>query len=193
MAQPGSLYDGDVGSTDFKIVFTGSPFVGKTTILYYMIENQFREELPQEIPDSHVFELKEDEQVFLFHLNDTSGQEVYRTITSSYYRCCHGVFLVYAVDDQQSFDDLKGYCSDITTYTNGKEPKIFLLANKTDQERVVTTEKGQKFAKDNKLSYREVCAKTGDGIANVFKEMQDALRKNEHSNKKKKKKTCVLF
>tara|TARA_B110001452_G_scaffold8364_1_gene7338 strand:- start:800 stop:1030 length:231 start_codon:yes stop_codon:yes gene_type:complete len=38
---------------------------------------------------------------------DTAGQERFRTLTSSYYRGCHGVILTFDVNDRQTFSNLK--------------------------------------------------------------------------------------
>jgi hypothetical protein len=40
-------------------------------------------------------------------LQDTAGQERFRTITSSYYRGAHGIIVVYDVTDLESFNNVK--------------------------------------------------------------------------------------
>jgi len=44
---------------------------------------------------------------FFFSLQDTAGQERFRTITSSYYRGAHGIIVVYDVTDLESFNNVK--------------------------------------------------------------------------------------
>ncbi|GAB1220676.1 hypothetical protein ENUP19_0100G0012 [Entamoeba nuttalli] len=181
-------------TTEFKIVFTGDPSVGKTSLIYQMIEGKFHEELPSTIPESQQHTVTEGNQIYVFNLNDTAGQEVYRTVTSSYYRSCHGVFLVYAQDDKTSFEDLRGFFDDITTYTKGKKPIIYLLSNKKDCEKIVSTEQGQKFAKEKKIVFFEVSAKTGEGVKEAFENMQTEL-KGTGGNKKGNTKSgkCILL
>ena len=44
---------------------------------------------------------------------DTAGQERFKTITSSYYRGCQGIALVYSVTDRKSFDSVRRWIADV--------------------------------------------------------------------------------
>ena len=52
---------------------------------------------------------------FLFKLQiwDTSGQERFRTITSSYYRGAHGIFVCFDLGCQTSFSNVKQWLQEI--------------------------------------------------------------------------------
>ena len=47
--------------------------------------------------------------------------------------------------------------------------KLFLIGNKLDLERVVSFQTANDFAEDNSMTYFEVSAKTGVGIAEVMR------------------------
>lgn len=61
---------------------------------------------------------------------DTSGQERFRTINSSYYRGASAVVLVYGVNDRGSFEAIANYLRDIKSYNTNAT--FTLVANKID-------------------------------------------------------------
>ena len=47
---------------------------------------------------------------------DTAGQERFRTITQSYYRGAHGIFIVYDITDYDSFKNVQDWLREIDRY-----------------------------------------------------------------------------
>ncbi len=96
---------------------------------------------------------------------DTAGQERYRNLTRSYYRNCNGIVVMYDITKQQTFDNLKGWISEITLSGNSEIP-VLLLGNKKDlsNRRNVTTEQGFEFAKENGLQFHEISVKNSENI-----------------------------
>lgn len=64
-------------------------------------------------------------------LQDTAGQERFRTITSSYYRGAHGIIVVYDCTDQESFNNVKQWLEEIERYACENVNKL-LVGNKCD-------------------------------------------------------------
>ncbi|ELP95027.1 hypothetical protein EIN_252610 [Entamoeba invadens IP1] len=187
-------------SDNFKVVFTGDPMVGKTSLIYRMVSNEFKETLPPTVPDVTPYQVKENNKTYNFQINDTAGQEIYRTVTSSYYRGCSGIFLVYSQNDESSFKSLSSFYSDIVTYTQEKKPLIVILANKSDLEETVKLEEARKFAKEMmskdkiKITVAQVSAKTGEGVTEALKTMvTDLMNGNIYPQKVKKSGPCVLL
>ncbi|KAL7196792.1 hypothetical protein ACSBR1_036742 [Camellia fascicularis] len=86
---------------------------------------------------------------------DIAGQECFRTITSSYYRGAHGIIVsiefwwfccqvVYDVTDQESFNNVKQWLSEIDRYASVNANKL-LVGNKCDltAPKVVSYETGK--------------------------------------------------
>ena len=98
-------------------------------------------------------------------LGDTAGMERFRELTSAQYKCADAVFVVFAVDDQASYDDVEKWLGEANKYVNDKVPRI-LLANKDDLEegRVVTPEMSQALATKCGLKLYETSAKTGKNV-----------------------------
>ena len=80
--------------------------------------------------------------IYFVHWQDTSGRERFITITSSYWRGCHGVLFVYDVTVPVSFQSLLAYKRDFDKYSPPQAP-IMLIGNKSDLERQVATDEAQ--------------------------------------------------
>ncbi|XP_040939978.1 GTP-binding protein YPTM2-like [Gossypium hirsutum] len=78
---------------------------------------------------------------------DTAGQERFRTITGSYYRGAHGIIIVYDVTDQESFNNIKQWLSEIDRYASDNVNKL-LVGNKCDltANKVVSYETAKVFS-----------------------------------------------
>lgn len=79
---------------------------------------------------------------------DTAGQERYRTITTAYYRGALGFILMYDITNEESFNAVQDWSTQITTYSSDNA-QVILVGNKADmaEERVVSYERGQALAK----------------------------------------------
>jgi small GTP-binding protein len=79
---------------------------------------------------------------------DTAGQELYQTITQTYYKGALGIVLCYSVVDRKSFLNVKSWAKQIEIH-GGKHTARILVANKIDlpkDEHVVTEEEGKELA-----------------------------------------------
>ena len=81
---------------------------------------------------------------------DTAGQEGFRSITRSFYRNADGVLLVYLIGNQLDLDE------------TGHRSVVF--------------QEGEVFARKNGLNrFKEISAKTGKGVDEVFNEFSNVL------------------
>ncbi|XP_030917424.1 ras-related protein Rab-15 [Geospiza fortis] len=74
---------------------------------------------------------------------DTAGQERYQTITKQYYRRAQGIFLVYDISSERSYQHIVKWASDVDEYAPDGVQKS-LIGNKADEEhkRQVPKEQG---------------------------------------------------
>lgn len=100
---------------------------------------------------------------------DTAGQERFRTITTSYFRGAQGILLVYDVTDRRSFESIRNWISQIQQHADVHVNKI-LVGNKCDMtdEKVVSTEEGQKLAKEFGIAFWECSAKNDINVDDSF-------------------------
>jgi Ras-related protein Rab-1A len=74
-----------------------------------------------------------DDETVKLQIWDTTGQERYNTLTSSYYRGAHGVVIVFDLTDRETFEHLPQWISDVNKHAGDDTLKL-ILANKADDE-----------------------------------------------------------
>ena len=148
----------------FKIIIVGDSGVGKSCLSIKASRNYFEDFYSPTVGFEFLtFNVKVEDQNIKLQIWDTCGQEVYRSLISSFYRSASLAIIVYSIDNEESYINIEKWLNDIKTQSN-PDVKIFLIGNKADLEdkRQVTKESGEKFYKDHKLSFfTETSAKTG--------------------------------
>ncbi|KAK2983841.1 hypothetical protein RJ640_008517, partial [Escallonia rubra] len=116
--------------------------------------------------------------LILFDQWDTAGQERFRTITSSYYRGAHGIIIVYDVTDQESFNNVKQWLSEIDRYA-GENVNKLLVGNKSDMtaNKVVSYETAKAFADEIGIPFLETSAKNASNVEEAFMTMAAEIKK----------------
>ena len=176
-----------------KIITLGESGVGKTSIIRRYIHNIFDENNLSTIGLNFSFkEVKlKDGNIINLKLIDTAGQEKYRALAKSYFKNVDAALFVFAINSQESFDNIKNWIKLFDDNHNGKTgiPK-YLIGNKSDQERVVQDDLIEQLKNEYKdYKYFETSAKNNDGIENLFKEIGEDLYKilSEKEGKGRKK------
>ncbi|XP_072786809.1 ras-related protein Rab-15 isoform X2 [Taeniopygia guttata] len=138
----------------FRLLLLGDSGVGKTCLLCRFTDNQFH---PAHISTIGVdFKMKTIEVDGIkvrIQIWDTAGQERYQTITKQYYRRAQGIFLVYDISSERSYQHIVKWASDVDEYAPDGVQKI-LIGNKADEEhkRQVPKEQGlQSFTRLTEL------------------------------------------
>ena len=158
----------------YKILLLGDSSLGKTCFLMRYTDNTF-----QEIHMSTIgldYKLKnvqlDDGKMVKIQIWDTAGQDRFRSITKNYYKGAHGIILIYDITNQKTFENVKNWINQIKEEVSNKVT-IILVGNKIDDEdhRVVSTEQGEKMAKDFGLMFFECSAKSGVNIDSTFNEL----------------------
>lgn len=164
----------------FKIIIIGDSGVGKSAILNRFADNKFTESYISTIGvDFKIKTILLDEHIIKLQLWDTAGQERFRTITTSYYRDSHIIFLCYDITDPESFANLPNWLKEIKKYALEKT-KIIICGTKIDLEkkRKVMKQDAINFASSNNLDYIEVSSKTNFNIDKLFETSCRTLLKN---------------
>jgi len=103
---------------------------------------------------------------------DTAGLEKFNSVTSGYLRGLHACFIVFDVTDRYSFEHLNEWIQLYCNFNQYPEKVLFLLGNKIDkQNRTVSFEEGNNFAKEKDIPYFETSAITMKNINEAFDKM----------------------
>ena len=163
-----------------RVITLGESGVGKTSIIRRYIHNIFDENNLSTIGLNFSFKevkLKNGKSINI-KLIDTAGQEKYKALAKSYFKNVDAVLFVFSLNNQDSFDNIKNWINLFNENHNGKEGiPMYLIGNKSDQEREVQKEVIDEFIIENKYKYFETSAKENIGIDELFQELSEDLYK----------------
>ena len=161
---------------------------GKTSLIFRHINNICPLEHDPTIEESYTIEIKSEKgEERQFKILDTGGKEENLNMIDEYICNAHGFILVFAINDNNSFEGIKNYVKQIKNNNMEKLPMI-LVGNKCDleNERQVTKQKAQEYANSIGAHYIECSALTdvNGNCKNIFQEC---------GNKIAEIKTCFLI
>ncbi|XP_034060528.1 ras-related protein Rab-3B-like [Gymnodraco acuticeps] len=109
-------------------------------------------------------------------VQDTAGQERYRTITTAYYRGAMGFILMYDITNEESFNAVQDWATQIKTYS-WDNAQVIMVGNKCDmdEERIIPAEKGKHLADQLGFEYYEASAKENINVQQVFERLVDII------------------
>eukprot|EP00116_Pleurobrachia_bachei_P010113 sb/3470375/ len=166
----------------FKLLLIGDSGVGKTCLLFRFSDDAFNNSFIATIGiDFKVKTVEIDEKKIKLQVWDTAGQERFRTITTAYYRGAMGIFLVYDITDEKTFDNIKTWMRNIEDNA-APDVEKFILANKCDKEdkRQISKEKGRALAVKHGVKFFETSALSASNVEEAFMTMAaDIKRKTE--------------
>ncbi|KAJ8007342.1 hypothetical protein DPEC_G00116530 [Dallia pectoralis] len=161
----------------FRLLLLGDSGVGKTCLLCRFTDNEFH---PSHIStigvDFKMKTLEIDGIKVRIQIWDTAGQERYKTITKQYYRRAQGIFLVYDITSERSFQHIMKWASDVDEYAPDNIQKI-LVGNKSDEEekRQVAIVQGTNLAKAYGMDFFETSAFTNHNITESFTRLAEQV------------------
>ena len=191
MAQEKSDYD-----SLYKLVLIGDR-AGKTNIITRFIDGTFTIEQNASLntvllPTGVDFVTKtigmstvDSEQNLIVKLqiwDITINQERYHSLYRHYYRGAHGMIIVFDVTNEGTFDNaINKWVKDGDDYIHADVVKM-IVGNKCDLEeyRVVSRERAQLVADDIGAMYREVSAKTGYNVDQIFIDITHEIIKSNN-------------
>ena len=163
----------------YKVLLLGDSSVGKTCFLLRYCDKSFQEAHLSTIGLDYRLKsmtLQNDKNIKL-QIWDTAGQDRFRAITKNYYKGANGIILIYDVTNKQSYENVKNWLTQIKEEAN-PNVIIYLAGNKIDveeEQRVITTEDGQKIADEYKLPFKETSAKNGINVNEIFQELVEKI------------------
>ncbi|GJU67303.1 putative RNA-directed DNA polymerase [Tanacetum coccineum] len=162
----------------FKLLLIGDSGVGKSCLLLRFADDSYLDSYISTIGvDFKIRTVEQDGKTIKLQIWDTAGQERFRTITSSYYRGAHGIIIVYDVTDQESFNNVKQWLSEIDRYASENVNKL-LVGNKCDltESRAVSYDTAKEFADSIGIPFMETSAKDATNVEQAFMAMSADIK-----------------
>jgi len=164
----------------YKLLLIGDSGVGKSCLLLRFADHSFTDSYISTIGvDFKIRTIELEGKTIKLQIWDTAGQERFRTITSSYYRGAHGIIIVYDVTDNESFNNVKQWLSEIERYACEGVTKL-LVGNKNDLtgKKVVAAETAKAFAEKTNIQFLETSAKNATNVETAFLTMAQEIKRS---------------
>ena len=184
-----SFVELNVTTYPLKLTLIGNSNVGKTSIIKRFTTNKYDGDKTMSTISVNCQDKKLKIDPFTelcMQIWDTAGQERFRAIARGYLRESNGIFVVFDLSDESSFDDLNLWMKEIDNSDIDKKICVkMLIGNKLDADnKVIDDETAKKFAEENNMKYLSVSAKDGVNIITMFEMMGDACVKAIQKNEK---------
>jgi len=154
---------------EFRIAIVGSGGVGKSCMTLYYIKGIFQSDYDPTIEDSYHKDVMLDGIKRKLTVQDTAGQEEYRSMLEATIQDTDGFIVVYSVASEESLEEIYPLLERLKKKKGNRIPLI-LAGNKSDlkDERKISTEEGQKVAARIGALFIETSAFVGDNIEKCF-------------------------
>jgi small GTP-binding protein len=121
-------------------------------------------------------------EIYKITLWDTAGQERFKCLPRKYYQNADGIFLLFDVTKEETFNNVSSWIKDVKDNSNrsmggngnNDTPAItlFLLGNKIDAPgRVISSEQAEKLASSLGMKYFEISCKLNMNIPEIMSRM----------------------
>ena len=152
----------DNGTFDhlIKIILVGDVAVGKTNLITrYTIKSFNIESKPTLGVEFSLTTFFKDNKTLRVQIWDTSGQEVYKSMTKTYFKGAHGAIIVYDITKHVTFEHVVNWLKDINESAD-INPIIMMVGNKCDLDKLreVQQDEAIQFAKENGIGFIETSA-----------------------------------
>ena len=162
-----------------KVIMLGDSSVGKTSIVYQLFQQAFREQSEATIGASYISQqFKTPKGPITLHIWDTAGQERFRSIIPMYSRGCSAAVLVYSIESQDTFQNI-GTWIELLHESGEKNCKIYIVANKIDLGESKLVDMGRTFSEENGYAFFITSAKDYNSVFPVFQRVADDLAESE--------------
>jgi small GTP-binding protein len=162
-----------------KIVVVGDSGVGKSCFLIRYVRDTFDEDSQPTLGVEFLTKVVQaGNQRVQLQLWDTAGQELFRSVTTGYYRGSAGAVVMFDLTSQDSFDNVDRWLQDVRDVARS-DVVALLVGNKSDLDnRNVTTQEAESYAKAHSMQYFETSAKSGTNVSKAIEAVVATIQKN---------------
>lgn len=174
-----SVQDGN--RVNCNIVLLGRGGVGKTSITYRLIRNEFEYFYDPTIEETYLQTIHIDSNIVVMKIEDTSGQEEYPSLRNHVVNRPAVQFFVFSINDKSTFEAIDTYYKPYATRAgydndNDNENQLqarILVGNKCDLKQDVNSiqvslEEAIDYAQKNDMLFVQTSAKDGGNVQLLF-------------------------
>ena len=171
--------------TQLKLIVLGDSGVGKTSLLYRFVKQEFSQVYRATIgADFLSKEILIDDKHISLQVWDTAGQERFQSLGMAFYRGADACVLVYDITNLKSFESITSWKQEFLSQCGPSNPEAFpfmVVGNKCDLDgdRAVSQAKSNQWARDYDLPLIETSAKDDLRIQEAFLELARKAMKRE--------------
>jgi GTPase KRas protein len=163
---------------EVKCVILGGGAVGKSALTISFVHHHFVELYDPTIEDSYRRTLVLDNELCVFDILDTAGQEDYGVLRDGYIRTGEGFVIVYDVTNRASFEETEMFYRRICMVRECTNLPLVLVGNKADLPRAVSSQEGAALAASWGAVFIEASAKTCVNVDESFHAIIRQVRKH---------------
>ncbi|MFX0024171.1 MAG: Rab family GTPase [Candidatus Hermodarchaeota archaeon] len=169
-----------MGKYTFKVLLLGAPSVGKTSILYKYVRNEFSQDYITTIGTNFLMkDIKPDgkNRVELV-IWDIAGHKRFRLLRKEFYVGTNGALVIFDLTRYSTFEEIEEWVSEMFEILEINIPFV-LIGNKSDLikeiGRTFENTNAKDYAEQYGSRYVETSAKTGENIEEAFKELANLM------------------
>ena len=178
-----------------KITVLGKGVVGKSSLTYRFINYNAPQEHDPTIEDRYKSNIQINGKDYEVEILDTAGEDDYQNMMDMWISFGEGFLLVFAINDEESFDVIKSKYERVKKGKHNAKVPILLVGNKQDLEndRKITYEQAKQVAQGWGVEYIETSAKTNFNCKEAFEKMAQKIVELKSSVDPDKKCKCNIY
>jgi len=151
-----------------KIVLVGEAGVGKTSIIGSYFDKPLKTYITTNSPIENFRDIELNGKKISLSIWDTAGQEVFRSLNKLFYQDANIIIIVYSIDDEHSFEEIKNYWMDDVKEKGSENKVIAIFGHKSDLylNEEVNEEEAREYAEKNAAKFF-LTNSTQDGIKGI--------------------------
>lgn len=166
----------------FKVLLLGAPTVGKTSIIYRYVKNQFSQNYITTMGINYLTKeiTLEPKKIAKLIILDIAGQEKFKFLRKEFYEGADGALVIFDLTQLKTYEAIESWLSEMFEILQENIPFI-IIGNKLDLLEEVSRSIDQNtvidYAEKKNSAYLETSAKTGEKVEEVFKELTHLMIK----------------
>jgi small GTP-binding protein len=172
-------------NTTLKIIILGDTYSGKSSLMGRICKDEYSSTFISTIGVDYSRKIISKNNItYKCNIWDTSGQDKFNLIVSSYYRNVSCAIILYDVTNLESYKNIQKWISELQDINTFTDLLIFVIGNKIDltKERKVSTEEAEEFCELNNYLFLEISVKDSINTSLILNKIIDSFQSKIQNN-----------